>query len=177
MAGWDTAPTVSVGLDLNEKEDKPVAEQKISRANAREKFQRFFSSFRSNAGSGDTFPYRRQIVASFEQNEFRVSINMEDLRSFDHDLSDALLHRPDDYLDSISDAAKAIIISLKATQKLVATEMPTIQAIVCLLHTFAPVSALVYRFSLSRALCRTRSDSDARSVILAFSADYKFTGN
>lgn len=73
------------------------------------KFKQFLRMFRNDANE---YPYREQLKAHYDQGDYYLVIDLDDLLSFDDTLYNDFKHSPGKYLPRFEHAARQVVASL-----------------------------------------------------------------
>lgn len=67
---------------------------------------------RTHRDNNDVFIYRDNLKANYEQGDYFLVIDMDDLRAFDNALKDLVWKRPKEYVGLFEEAAKKVLQGL-----------------------------------------------------------------
>eukprot|EP00002_Diphylleia_rotans_P002321 TRINITY_DN11478_c0_g1_i1.p1 TRINITY_DN11478_c0_g1~~TRINITY_DN11478_c0_g1_i1.p1 ORF type:complete len:726 (-),score=163.07 TRINITY_DN11478_c0_g1_i1:394-2571(-) len=104
MSGWDQGAVYTSSQGLVVPEAKGSAKTDLSLQ--QRKFREFIRTFRD----GNTFIYREMIRQRYNLGEYRLDVDMDDIKAYDGELSDLLWDRPGDFLPLMEAAAKEVAV-------------------------------------------------------------------
>lgn len=107
MSGFDLGQINVVDIDVEPgmRADEPQ-DEKLAVLEAQSKFRQFLRTFTAD---GQTFPYRAQLSANYEQHQYFCVVNMTDLTNFDAQLAHQVIARPTEYLPLFETAAVEVL--------------------------------------------------------------------
>uniref|UniRef100_H3CL83 DNA replication licensing factor MCM5 n=1 Tax=Tetraodon nigroviridis TaxID=99883 RepID=H3CL83_TETNG len=108
MSGFDD-PGVYYSESFGGGEAAGQDEGGLKRIHIKKRFREFIRQFRVGTDrTGFTYKYRDELKRHYTMGEFWVEVEMEDLASFDEDLSDCLYKMPTENLPLLEEAAKEV---------------------------------------------------------------------
>uniref|UniRef100_A0A667XD49 DNA replication licensing factor MCM5 n=1 Tax=Myripristis murdjan TaxID=586833 RepID=A0A667XD49_9TELE len=108
MSGFDD-PGVYYSDSLGGGEGHGLDDGAQKRTQIKKRFREFLRQFRVGTDrTGFTFKYRDELKRHYTLGEYWVEVEMEDLASFDEDLSDCLYKLPTENLPLLEEAAKEV---------------------------------------------------------------------
>uniref|UniRef100_A0A8P4GBS5 DNA replication licensing factor MCM5 n=1 Tax=Dicentrarchus labrax TaxID=13489 RepID=A0A8P4GBS5_DICLA len=108
MSGFDD-PGVYYSDSFGGGEGPGVDEGGLKRVQIKKRFREFLRQFRVGTDrTGFTYKYRDELKRHYTMGEYWVDVEMEDLASFDEDLSDCLYKLPTENLPLLEEAAKEV---------------------------------------------------------------------
>uniref|UniRef100_A0AAQ6AFV0 DNA replication licensing factor MCM5 n=1 Tax=Amphiprion ocellaris TaxID=80972 RepID=A0AAQ6AFV0_AMPOC len=108
MSGFDD-PGVYYSDSFGGGEGPGVDEGGQKRIQIKKRFREFLRQFREGTDrTGFTYKYRDELKRHYTLGEYWVEVEMEDLASFDEDLSDCLYKLPSENLPLLEEAAKDV---------------------------------------------------------------------
>ncbi|XP_003964375.1 DNA replication licensing factor MCM5 [Takifugu rubripes] len=109
MSGFDD-PGIYYSENFGGGEGTGVDEGGLKRIHIKRRFREFLRQFRIGTDrTGFTYKYRDELKRHYTLGEFWVEVEMEDLASFDEDLSDCLYKMPTENLPLLEEAAKEVV--------------------------------------------------------------------
>lgn len=95
---------INEGLALG---PEAVTQTKLSQAQS--KFKQFIRQFENDEGE---FPYREQLKAHYDQGDYYLLVDLDDLYAFDPDLRDDFRQSPARYLPRFEHASRQVVAAL-----------------------------------------------------------------
>jgi len=110
MSGWDSGAIQSAPLGLaavvRGGDEGQQQQQPATYVDALNQFRQFLRTHQSEDQA--TFPYRDELKANYNEGQYYLSVNLNDLHSFSEELHTRLIDRPSEYLPIFESAAKEV---------------------------------------------------------------------
>ena len=100
MSGWDAGAITYSNQELVAG-DAPDSTQ-LTRQSVKHRFREFIRNFRQ----GNNFLYRNQLLQRWRKRDFHMTVDLQDVLSYDSELNDLIQRSPNDYVPLFEQAAK-----------------------------------------------------------------------
>jgi len=105
---WDRAQVTYSSQIVGQEPAAGTVDQKIVQS----KFRQFLREFRED-GVEETFVYRERLLNNYETRQYCISIDFDDLNTFDPELSEKFRGNPSVYLPMFENAAQEVVAMTK----------------------------------------------------------------